>query len=69
MGFILTIKNKTKQQQKLPHRGKTGQLVWLKIVESKDVLRIKRFFILKIKTDKNRQIINFNMFNINMSIK
>ncbi len=29
MGFILIIKNKTKQQQKLPRRGKTGQLACL----------------------------------------
>jgi len=29
MGFILIIQNKTKQQQKLPHRGKTGQLAGL----------------------------------------
>ncbi len=29
MGFILQeIKNKTKQQQKLPPRGKTGRLGW-----------------------------------------
>ncbi len=29
IGFSLIIKNKTKQQQKLPRRGKTGQLTGL----------------------------------------